>query len=200
MSLVPSRPLAVKTSGARQPAFASSVVFARSSSSRTLPSDERRSCAIGRQIDARPRVDVHLTVRRIRHRVIGGCVGERRQAGAVEVDAIEVREVRILLRIHAAGAEIDLAVGLVDALHGAHDELALGDLVLHRARGAVEQVQVRPSVALGQPHDFGAIVDVGAVDAATAVERARGAAIVDERCCLFVDQERGVARAWRLLR
>ena len=104
-----------------------------------------------------------------------------------------MREIRILLRIHAAGAEVDLAVRLVHPLHRAHDELALRDLVLHRARGTVVEVQVRPSVALRQPHDFGAIVDVGTVDAATAIDRARGAPVIDEGRRLFVDQRARVA-------
>ena len=41
------RPLAVKTSGARQPAFTSSAVLPFSSSSSTFPSDDWRSSATG---------------------------------------------------------------------------------------------------------------------------------------------------------
>ena len=86
-----------------------------------------------RQVDARVGVDVVLHVARERRGVIRVVVGESRQPGAVEVDPIVVREVRILAGIHATGAEPDLPCDRIDMLDGAHHPLALGDLVLHRA-------------------------------------------------------------------
>ena len=60
---------------------------------------------------------------------------------------------------------------LVDA---AHDPLALGDLVLHPAGGAVVQIEVIPAVALGHPDDLAAgVLDVVAELAPAVVERLR---------------------------
>ena len=47
MSVLPSRPIAVKTSGVRQPVASSGWMFARSSSITTCASLERRSTEIG---------------------------------------------------------------------------------------------------------------------------------------------------------
>ena len=61
-------------------------------------------------------------------------LGQGDQAGAVEVDAVVVDEVRILVRVLAAGAEPDLPLLLVDPVDAADDVFALGDLVLDLAR------------------------------------------------------------------
>ena len=132
------------------------------------------------EVHARPGIDVQLTVRRIRDQVVRRGIGQRRQAGAIEVDAVEMREVRILFRVHAAGAEVDLPLHRVHPLHRAHDELTPGDLVLHLAGGAVVQVQVRPPVTLRQPDDLGAVAGIGAVDPSATVERTGCATIIDE--------------------
>ncbi len=101
MSVAPSRPLATNTSGAFQPALTSAVMspFSISAIERWL---SRRSATMqlehARQIDARVVIDVHRHVGRELDRVIGIDRGERRQAGAVEIDAVVVLEVRILAR------------------------------------------------------------------------------------------------------
>ena len=107
-----------------------------------------------RQIDARVRVDVVLVIRRPRDVVRAIRLRVRDQTRAVEVDAVVVNEVRVLLRVHAARAEVDLAVGDIDAVHAAHHPLALRDLVLHAARLAIVQVEVVPAIALRRPHQF----------------------------------------------
>ena len=88
---------------------------------------------------------------------------QRREAGAVEVDAVVVQEIWILAGRHAAGAEPDLALVLVDLLDVTHHPVTLRDLVLHGAGLAVVQVQVIPAVALGHPDDFLPVRDVVAV-------------------------------------
>ena len=122
-------------------------------------------------------------------------VGESRQPGAVEIDPIVVREVRILAGIHAAGAEPDLPLDGIDVLHGAHDPLAFGDLVLHRAGGAVVEIQMVPAVAFRHPDDFLAVVHVVAELLAGIGERAVRGAVGEERLRLFRDDRaRGAGR------
>src|ERR1035441_4981513 len=82
------------------------------------------------EVDARPRIHVVLAVRREGDSVIAVGVGERSEPGAVEVDPVVLQEVRILLRVHSARAEHDLLVGLVHALHAAHEPVPLRDLAL----------------------------------------------------------------------
>ena len=60
-------------------------------------------------------------------RVVAVALGQRDEAGAVEVDAVVVDEIRVLVRLLAAGAEPDLALLLVDAVDAADDVLARGD-------------------------------------------------------------------------
>ena len=76
-------------------------------------------------IDARVGVDEVLAVRRELDGVRAVALGQRDQARAVEVDAVVVDEVRVLVRIRAAGAEPDLPLLLVDAVDAADDALAL---------------------------------------------------------------------------
>ena len=80
--------------------------------------------------------------------------GEIDQAGAVEVDAAIMDVIGVLPRMDAAGAEPDLALGVIDAVDAADDPLASGDLVLDRARFPVDQIEVVPAVALGHPDDL----------------------------------------------
>jgi len=60
-------------------------------------------------------------------------------------------EIRILIRVHAAGAEVDLAVGDIHAVHAAHDPVALRDLILHATGLSVVQVEMVPPVAFRRP-------------------------------------------------
>ena len=87
-------------------------------------------------------------------------LGQPREAGAVEVDAVVVDEVRILLLVHPRGAEIDLARLLVHLRHAAHHPLALRDLVLHRAIRPVIEIEVVPAVALRHPDHLLAVAHV----------------------------------------
>ena len=120
----------------------------------------------GWQIDARVLIDEVLAVRRPRDGVIPVRLRVLHQASAVEIDSIVVSEVRVLTRDHATGAEVDLPIRNVDAVHAAHDPLALRHLILHAARDAVVQIEMRPPVALGHPEHFLAVVHVEAPVAA----------------------------------
>ena len=140
-----------------------------------------------RQIDARPGVDVVLVVGREGHGVIAVGVGEFREAGAVEIDAVILREVRVLAGNHAAGLEPDLALRVVDALDVADQPVALRDLILHLAGDAVVEIEMLPAIALGGPDDLLAVVDVVAVAAARG-EPGAELVVVEERLALLVDQ------------
>ena len=99
MSVLPSRPLATKTSGGSQPLAFSSVMSASSSLQTSLPSSARRSSWTGGMIDAADRCRSG-TCRSGEYWTV--CVplpvGQGDQAGAVEVDAVVVDEVRVLVR------------------------------------------------------------------------------------------------------
>ena len=130
--------------------------------------DERCVCAASqlrhcRQVDSRVRVDVVGAVGRKRDSVVGVGGGERRQPRPVEVNAIVVNEIRILARRHAARAEPDLPLFLVNRDDAADDPIALGNLPLHCASRTVVQIQVVPPVALRHPDDFLSVVDVESI-------------------------------------
>src|SRR5207249_11646507 len=91
---------------------------------------------------------------RVGNGVVAVAGGQRRQAGAVEVDAVGVQEIRVLVGLHAAGREPDLPLLLVHLGDAAHHPQTPSDLVLDLAGGDVDQVQVVPSVALGGPQDL----------------------------------------------
>ena len=86
--------------------------------------------------------------------MVAVALGQGDEAGAVEVDAVVVDEIRVLPGILAAGAEPDLPLLLVDAVDAAHDVFALRDLVLDLALLRVDQVEVPPAVALGGVDDL----------------------------------------------
>src|SRR5689334_375692 len=90
-------------------------------------------------------------------------VGELGQAGAVEIDAVILCEVRILAGQSAAGREEDLAILFIDVLDISHQPVALCDLILHSAGNAVVEVEVFPAATLRRPDDLLAIVDVVAI-------------------------------------
>ena len=89
-------------------------------------------------------------------------------------------------RCHAAGAEPQLPLLFVDLDHVAHRPRALGDLVLHRAGRAVDQVEVVPAVALRHPDDFLAVGEVVAI-ALAGLQRRGAAVVIEERLRLFGD-------------
>ncbi len=187
MSVLPSRPLATKTSGALKPAASRAVVSPLSRSSTTFWSSRAAKLRDGREIDARPGVDVELVVVREDDVVHAVGVGELREAGAVEVDAVVLREVGILSRDRAAGCKPDLPVGVVHAGDIAHQPVALGDLIFHLAGDAVVEIKVLPTVAFGGPDDLLAVVHVIAELAARRHARPK-IAVVEEGLCLFVDE------------
>ena len=187
MSVTPSRPLATKASGARQPV----AVRAREIAALEFQQDPAVGRAFEhghrRQIHARPGVHEILIVRREDRAVIPVGVGQRRQARAVEVYAVVLDEIRVLFRIDPAGHERNLACGLVHANHAADHPVALRDLVLHEAGGAVEHVEVGPPVALGHPDDVLAVIEIVAIGAAARGQFAGHARIVNEGVGGFVD-------------
>src|SRR6185437_8908682 len=119
------------------------------------PEYERR-----RGVEAGPDVEVKCAVRRPGRAVVAVLGSVRYEVRAVEVDAIVVQEIRILASVHAASGEINLTLGLVDVLDVAHDPVALGDLTLHAAGGAVVEIEMVPAVALRHPDHFAAVGDV----------------------------------------
>ena len=108
-------------------------------------------------VDARVDVDEEGAVFREAGRVVGLRFGQTREARPVEVDAVVVDEVRVLAGVHPAPAEPDLPLLIVDARDAADHPLAPGDLVLHRARHAVEEIEVVPAVPLRHPDDLAAV-------------------------------------------
>ena len=114
MSVLPSRPLATKTSGAFHPAARSAEMSAFSSVATKRTVARAAELRDVRQIHSRVRVDEVLHVWRETHVVARVGVGQRGEVRTVEIDPIEVREVRILARIHAARAEPDLPLVVVD--------------------------------------------------------------------------------------
>ena len=85
------------------------------------------------------------------------------RSGAVEIDAVEMEEVRILVRGSCRWRGTRSAACLVDAIDAADHPLALGDLVLDLPPFGVDQVQMPPAVALGGPEDLVAVAEVMAV-------------------------------------
>ena len=128
----------------------------------------------GGLVDSRPLVDVVLMVGGEGDFMHAVGLGVRHQPGAVEVDAVVVDEVGVLLGVHAVRAEPDLAVRHIHAVHAADRPLALGDLILHLPRLAVEHVEVVPAVALGHPDDLPAVVEVVAEPLVGVVEEGLG--------------------------
>ena len=84
-------------------------------------------------------------------------LGECDQSGPVEVDSAELQEIRILVGVHAAGEEPDLALLLIDTLDAAHHPRSFGDLTLQDALLAVVQIEVVPSASFGCPQYFLAV-------------------------------------------
>ena len=102
----------------------------------------------GRLIDRGPSIDVIFAVSGVFEVMVAFRLGERSEPGSIKVDAIGMHEIGIFAGPHAAGLEPDLALVVVDAIDGAHDPFAPGDLILDFARLAIEQIEMRPSVAL----------------------------------------------------
>ena len=111
-------------------------------------------------VDARVAVHVEAPVRGPVDGVVAVGLGVLDQVRPVEVDAVVVEEVGVLAGDHPARLEPDAAVRHVHAVHGAHDPLALRDLVLHPAGDAVVQVEVVPPVPFRHPDDLPSVVDV----------------------------------------
>src|SRR6185312_8695566 len=111
---------------------------------------------------------------------------------AVEVDAVELREVGVLAGNDAAGFEIDLPLGVVYIVHVADQPVTLRDLVLHFAGNAVVQVQMLPAIAFRCPDYFLAVVDVVPVFPARGKARPE-IAVVEKRLGLLVDQRTRLA-------
>jgi hypothetical protein len=100
------------------------------------------------KVDTLPGIYVELFVLGERDSVHSIGVGEFCQAGAIEVDPIDLGEVRILRRNDAAGVEIDLTLGVIDIFNVAHQPIAFGDLVFQRAGDAVVEIKVFPAITL----------------------------------------------------
>src|SRR5205823_11813061 len=92
----------------------------------------------GGSVHTRIGVDEVLSIRRVLDRMIAVALRQCDQSGAVEVDAVIMDQVRILIRILAAGTEPDLPACFVDAVDTAHDILAPGNLVLDLAERGID--------------------------------------------------------------
>ena len=71
---------------------------------------------------------------------VEGC--EAGEVSTVEVDAEEVAEVGIFVRVHAAGEEVNVTVFRIDTGYGADGPFACGDLVFHLSGSAVVEVEM----------------------------------------------------------
>ena len=127
--------------------------------------------------------------------MVGVLRRERHEPAAVEADAVVVHEVRILARVHPAGAEPDLPLVFVHLLDAAHHPFAPRDLVLHLSGDAVVQIEMVPAVALRHPDHFLAVGDVVAVLLARVALASVGRAVVEEGLRLLGDD--GARRAGR---
>ena len=160
MSVLPSRPLATKTSGGCQPLALSAVMSASSSLQTSLPSDDPPQLVDRRHVHPAVGVDEIAAIGRELDRVVAVALGERDQAGAVEVDAVVMDEVRVLVRVLAAGAEPDLAASSSSIRSMPRTTYSpLGDRVLDLAGLRVDQVEVPPAVALGDVDDLVGLVE-----------------------------------------
>src|ERR1051326_8864885 len=81
----------------------------------------------------------------------------------------------------AAGAEPYLAFGPVDALPPSDHPLATSDLILHRSRGAVVEIEVTPTIAFRHPDDLLTIIYIVTILATGVSETAIRIAITKER-------------------
>src|SRR5262245_35098927 len=79
---------------------------------------------------------------------------ERDQARAVEIHAIKMNEIRILVRVLAAGSEPDLPIFFVNLIDPANDKLSFGYLVFNPPFLRIDQVKMPPTVALGDVNHF----------------------------------------------
>ncbi len=62
--------------------------------------------------------------------------------------------------MNAARPEPDLAFCFIHTLYAAHDPRPFGDLVFDLTCLLIEEVEVIPSVALGHPENFVAVIQV----------------------------------------
>jgi len=83
----------------------------------------------------------YFLVGRVLNTVVAVAVGQRDEAGAVEVDAVKVNQIRVLVRVHATGVEPNLSLLLVDAVNATHDVIAFRDLVFDFAFLHIDQVR-----------------------------------------------------------
>ena len=86
--------------------------------------------------------------------VIAGFGREGGEVVAVEVDAIEMREVGIVAGFAADGGEPDAARCGIDAQDLGDAAVAGGDLVLELAGAKVVEIEMAPVVALRVPEEF----------------------------------------------
>src|SRR5437660_12408126 len=106
------------------------------------------------------------------------------KAAAVEIDSIEVNEIRILVRISATSPEPELAIFLINAINAANNEFAFGNLVFDFRGFRIHKVEMTPTVALGGINHFIGFFEPVDVTQAEAF-RVRGP---DERFALFIYQ------------
>ena len=91
--------------------------------------------------------------------MVGGARIQQRQAGAVEMNAVEVLVVDILARLAAVAVEVEQAVLGVDRDDGAGPVTPAGDGVLEFA-GAVVEVEMAPAGALRPPDHLVGVFEV----------------------------------------
>ena len=99
---------------------------------------------------------------------------EANESGPVEIDAAVMDVVGVLLRIHAAGAEPDLLLFGIDAVHPAHHPFSPGDLVDQFSARGVEEIEVIPAVSLRHPDDLTTVIEVVMKEFLEVVEKGFG--------------------------
>ena len=135
----------------------------------------------GRRIDARPRVDERVAVRREAHLVRAVAGGEDDEAGAVEVHAAKMEVIGIFAGDDAAGEERELASLGVHAGDTADDPLSGGDRVFQATAGGVVEVEMVPAAAFAGPDNFLRVVEDFLMG--------RNAGVVDEGLAALLDDD-----------
>src|SRR5579864_5440345 len=108
------------------------------------------------------------------------------QASPVEIDAIVVSKIGILAGVHTGCLKPDLPLIVIHAIDETDQPVSLGDLILDSSGATVVEIQMFPTVPLGSPDYFFAVVHVMSIFF-TAGESGRHVRVVDERGALLVD-------------
>ncbi len=131
------------------------------------------------KIHTLPAIDIELAIVREADRVRTVSISEPCQSRPVEVDAVVLREIRVLASDAAASLKPDLTLRIINVVDVAHQPVAFRDLVLHLTRRTIVEVQMLPAVALRGPDDLLAIVHIMPIASSCRESRTK-VAVVEE--------------------